>query len=350
MTFKHTLVSHGDKHLRQKLSLSPHGNWLVSSHATNEPRLINLKTGETIPLRGQNFWFTHIAWHPNETEIIASTTAETVAWKIPKDSNEKVGIFRRWRGINEVYSGSHTHRQKLEYLPEFRTRLLFKKRHMVNLWCPQTSGLTETGGRSHNSKVITFCMAPDGSKIASLTADGTLHIWTLRDMDGGRQIENFCHTTPFDGMNLSWSANGKRLLLNFHGKCYIWDNDSTGPARRIRCNLGSNVIISPVGRLLLGATSDLTAIREDSSIVALYDITTGAYETLFSTQGLVENIMLSRDGKRLFLDALPYQYIESPSVALKKGMRQWCVLEFKHPIFEQGHIQRLTKTESLFAC
>ena len=121
--------------------------------------------------------------------------------------------------------------------------------------------------KGHSCSVMCVAWSPDGSKIASGSADRSVILW---DASSGERVRTLCgHSDSV--MAVGWSPDGRRLVSGSCDKTVrVWDAASGEAAGELRGH-GSWVMgaaWSPDGRRLASASADRT--------VAVWDAERGA--------------------------------------------------------------------------
>jgi WD40 repeat protein/serine/threonine protein kinase len=182
--------------------------------------------------------------------------------------------------------------------------------------------------KGHTSSVHQVCFSPDGTRLASASADGTIKVWDARSDPEARTFEGLLLAVSPDGRWLAstrWNApfklwdtttgqeiptsagrTGQDSSLVFSpdgawlatgspdGKVKLWDAASGRLLHTFEGHTGEvyNVAFSPNGRWLASASHDTT--------VKLWNVATGQpIRTLRGHQGPVFDVAFSSDGTRL---------------------------------------------------
>jgi WD40 repeat protein len=144
------------------------------------------------------------------------------------------------------------------------------------------------------TNINTVAWAPNGTNIASGSADGIIKTW---DTGTGRELKTLAKYQDKDGnrlitpsiKNLTYSPDGHRIAAymgNFFSSMIVTvDTQMGGELTRISSNSGDSVVYSPDGQSILGDG-------------VLFDAGTGRQIRQFSS-GKVSAAAISRDGRRV---------------------------------------------------
>jgi RNA polymerase sigma factor (sigma-70 family) len=229
---------------------SPDGKTLASADAIGKVRLWDPATGaETVPLPGGSGWFAPLVFGP-DGRTVAGGEDQTVI-------------------VYDAATGKE--RRRLE---------------------------------GHRDRVVSVSVSPDGSLLASTSADGTVRLW---DPANGKERavlakdEGPAHSIVFspDGKTLAWAAED--------GAIRLWDVSGGRLLRRIvpadppqQRPLGLH--FSPDSRILLAATRELQpgAQTEGPGAVWYWEVATGKeLRRLGGKEFFPQAVALSADGRTL---------------------------------------------------
>src|SRR5713226_6698268 len=160
----------------------------------------------------------------------------------------------------------------------------------VQVW-DASSGHTLLTYKGHTDAVTSVAWSPDGKRLASASADRTVQVW---DASSGHTLLTYKGHISFV-TNVAWSPDGKRLASGDEsGIVQIWDpsNGYTLLSYKGHISFVHSVAWSPDGKRL--------ASGDENGIVQVWDASSG--HTLLSYHGhtgFVTSVAWSPDGKRL---------------------------------------------------
>jgi WD40 repeat protein len=148
-----------------------------------------------------------------------------------------------------------------------------------------------TGGTS------ALAISPDGSVLAAGSYDTDLRIWTTRNGELLRRIEDL----PVSMFALAFTPDGRFLAAAGADRTvYFWDTKNWQPARKLtgQPEMISALAISPDGRLLAtGGFNDITSQHPVS--ILLWDVASGKIVGTKPAPHRVGSVAFSPDGKLL---------------------------------------------------
>jgi WD40 repeat protein len=150
--------------------------------------------------------------------------------------------------------------------------------------------------------LTSLAWSPDGSRLASLSYDGTGIIW---DASSGKQLQSL----PANHLNdaLVWSPGGELLSTSYYldepyrQQVTLWD-PQTGEAVRSQLGMYKSAW-SPLGNIVASISDQGTSYLRDDATLILWDPQTGTEVRRFNTGLFLTNIGWSPDGDFLIIGA-----------------------------------------------
>jgi WD40 repeat protein/serine/threonine protein kinase len=148
--------------------------------------------------------------------------------------------------------------------------------------------------KGHTGVVNGVAFSPDGTRLASASADNTVKVW---DVQTGKNLLTFkSHGGAV--VHVTFSPDGKRLASAGRGEVKVWDAQIGKELLSFK-GQGGQLVFSPDGnRLILSSFPRIEQGKPAGGQVKVWDAQTG--KELFEIKGHVSsNVVFSPDGKRL---------------------------------------------------
>jgi WD40 repeat protein/serine/threonine protein kinase len=144
--------------------------------------------------------------------------------------------------------------------------------------------------KGHTGQVFSVAFDPDGSRLASASADGTIKVWDVASGQELRELKGHIGQVS----SVAFSPDGSRLASASDETIKIWDAARGQVLRTLKGHTGDvqSVTFSPDGRRLASASVDNT--------IKVWDLARGNEpRTLKGHTGAVLSVAFSPDGSRL---------------------------------------------------
>ncbi len=129
----------------------------------------------------------------------------------------------------------------------------------------------------HRGAVWDARYAPDGKRLASISADGDARIW---DVASGRTLRTLAGHAPSGAPQVAWTPDGARLVTgDGAGIVRIWNTTTGALERKLDAHAGMvvEVYVDPTGATILSSGSD--------GVTSVWDLATGARRATLPSPG-----------------------------------------------------------------
>jgi WD40 repeat protein len=193
----------GHRHFVTSCAFSPEGKRLASSSLDATVRIWDAKDGREIEvLQGHSGGVHSVAWSADGNALVSGGEDKTVRlWEIHKA--RRVDSYAGHEGAVLDCAWSRDGRHAVSAGREGSFAIWDSKTTVKTaLMSPKPAGATRV-------RAIACSYSPDGTRIASATSDGFLHLWGSPD---GRVVGSW-KLSPGSLLFFAWSPDGKRLVV-----------------------------------------------------------------------------------------------------------------------------------------
>jgi WD40 repeat protein len=251
-----TLADHDN--LVFSVSWSPDGTRLASGSRDQTVKVWEASSGRLLnTLSGHDDFVRSVAWSVDGARLASGSWDKTV----------KVWEASSGRLVNTL-SGHDNSVLTVSWSPDGTRLASGSYDRTVKVWEASSGRLLNTLS-GHDNSVLTVSWSPDGTRLASGSEDKTVRIW---DTGSGKELRVLA--VPSEVSSLSWSSNGRRLVLSWLSFLEIWDIEADPPRPLVRLYSvpgGSGVAATPDG-YVFGPPEALEWVRFGDGW-ALYDVT-----------------------------------------------------------------------------
>jgi WD40 repeat protein len=253
------------------LSWSPTGNYLAAGDGTGMVLIHSLlATNEdraTASYQGQTGWHVEaVAWSPHDTRFAcaAGYDGDVHLWMIaPERGHLRAAVGSIVICRDDDLSSSSRYTNALAWLPNASSLYAGREDGFVLQWHAAT-GTCLSQVQRHQKQVTDLAISPDGTRMASASADGTVHVWSLTDSSATEVIYRG-HTGAV--LSVDWSPDGSQLIscAEQENCLHLWDATTGQPGEHIPLSVYTTKLFSskavgwsPIGTLIAAACDNGT--------------------------------------------------------------------------------------------
>jgi WD40 repeat protein len=295
---QHTFRGHSG--FVHSVAFSPDGKRIVSGCADNTVKVWDAQYGqEILYLKGHTGIVRSVAFGPDGKQVVSGSEDGTLK------------VWDAWSGQPTLSLKAHTvlvggvaniqHVNSVAFSPDGKRLVSGGADGTVTVWDSQ-SGHETLSLRGHTGMVNSVAFSPDGKRVASSsegvefdgqrwTMCGEVTVWDAQS--GQETLSLKLHTHQVN--SVAFSPDGKRLVSGSHDKTLkVWDAQSGQLILNLKGHSSAvfSVAFSPDGKRLVSGSADST--------LKVWDAQSGQETlSLLGHSGLVCSVAFSPDGKRL---------------------------------------------------
>jgi WD40 repeat protein len=267
----------GHSHVVWAVSITPDGNYAISSSEDNTLKVWNLKTGEEIcTLKGHSLRAKAVSITPDGNYAVSASWDHTLKiWDL-KNGRE----VRTLKGHSSAVHG-------VCVTPDGNYAVSASANKTLKIWDLKTGKEAKTL-KGHSSSVNSVSVTPDGNYAISASADKTLKIWNLKTGKEAKTLKG--HFDSVTAVSVTHDGN-HAISASYDRTLKVWDLKTGMEVHTLRGHSSGvlGVSVTPDGNYAISASSDRT--------LKVWDLKTGKEErTLEGHSSSVEAVCVTPDG------------------------------------------------------
>ncbi|MBX3050310.1 MAG: hypothetical protein KF753_02480 [Caldilineaceae bacterium] len=292
---------HGHQGGVEAVRFSPDGSVIASGGQDGDIRLWDRQSGQLLMiLQHHTDWVTDIAFHPSGRLLASSGLDQDacILWQLPTSNEQsaKIGATQADCQISTL-QGHDRPIRAVAFSPDGSLLATCSADHTIRLW-DVSQQVTVHILRNHSDEVRSLAFSPDSSFLASASDDFTVRLWDVAD----GQLINVLHKHNHRLWAVALSGDGRILASGgSDGLVHIWELQGPHHAQ-IKYSINGNA--QPIYMMALNHRGDCFATGEDDGRVRLWGLSPDFDQAeplrlLSGHSELVDSLAFSSDGRWL---------------------------------------------------
>jgi WD40 repeat protein len=253
------------------VAFNPAGDLVATGDSNGDIYLWRMSDGQRIALyQGHANWIRSLAFTPDGLVLASSSDDLTIGFWDLQTGRKLLTLGSPTYSFRRV-SFSQDGQQLITGGDDSRVRIYDFPQLLASAQNPAIKVAHTQELLGHTNWVFSVNHSPDGSQLASASADGTVRIW---DLATGEAVHVLSH--PHWAIRTIFSPDGRRLVVSgLSAQIYVWDLTS---GQLIQTLTGHTDWVWSIASTVDGST--LISAGEDRTI-RVWDLTTGVCTTVF---------------------------------------------------------------------
>jgi WD40 repeat protein len=253
------------------VAFNPAGDLVATGDSNGDIYLWRMSDGQRVALyQGHANWVRSLAFTPDGQILASSSDDLTIGFWDLQTGRKLLTLSQPTYSFRRV-SFSHDGQKLITGGDDSRVLIYDFPQLLIDAQNPAVEVAYTQELLGHTNWVFSVNHSPDGSQLASASADGTVRIW---DLATGTVVHVLSH--PHWAIRTIFSPDGRRLVVSgLSAQIYVWDLSSS---KLIQTLTGHTDWVWSIASTIDGST--LVSAGEDRTI-RVWDLTTGICKTVF---------------------------------------------------------------------